>query len=131
MKMQRTTPQRRLVRSIFEGAHRPLTVNQAYLLARREIPTIGCATVYRSIAILVEEGTLAAIQFPAKSVCYQLVTDRHRHYFLCETCEQIITFENCVDGVKELTPPGCRVASHEIILYGQCQDCLRSDDSKC
>ena len=130
MSMQRNTRQRRLVRSIFEDARRPLTAQQTYLLARSQMPTIGCSTVYRCIAHLLEEGCLKTIHLPAKSVCYELTNHAHHHYFLCKTCDAVITFENCLEGVKELSPPGCKVTTHEIILYGHCRDCLTSKSKR-
>jgi Fur family ferric uptake transcriptional regulator len=126
---QRNTLQRRLVRSIFEGARSPLTVQQTHRLARLQMPTIGCATVYRCIAHLLEDGWLKTIHLPTKSVCYERTGLAHHHYFLCEACDTVITFEKCVDGLKELSPPGCSVTSHEIVLYGHCHGCLNSESA--
>ena len=127
MSTQRDTPQRRLVRSIFGSAHCPLTVQQTHVLAQMQMPAIGSATVYRCIAHLLDEGWLKAIHLPGKSLCYERTSHTHHHYFLCQTCDVVITFEDRVDGLKDLSPPNCRVISHEIVLYGYCQGCLSSE----
>ena len=51
--MERSTRQRRAIREAFLEAGRPLSPQEVLELARKKVPSLGLATVYRTLKGLV------------------------------------------------------------------------------
>ena len=64
----RDTAQRRAISEVFERADRPLTIEEILRQARRSKPSLGIATVYRTISQLVADHTVVPIQVPEQPV---------------------------------------------------------------
>lgn len=119
----RSTPQRRAIRRAFETAGRPLAPEECLALARREVPRLGPATVYRNIRRLVDEGRLRAVELPGAPARYELPREDHHHHFHCRVCDGVFEVDDCPGGFGELAPGGFRLERHEVILYGLCAGC--------
>jgi Fur family ferric uptake transcriptional regulator len=117
------TKQKQVLVGIFERAKRPLTASEICLEARREIPSLGIATVYRAIKQFVTEGQIRAVEIPGVAPHYERAASRHHHFFLCQQCKRLFDLIGCVRGVGSLAPMGFRVQQHEIVLYGECASC--------
>jgi len=100
-----------------------LTAGEICSQARREIPSLGLATVYRAIKQFVTEGQIRAVEIPGISPHYERAARRHHHFFLCQECKRLFDLIGCVRGVGALAPVGFRVEQHEIVLYGECAAC--------
>ncbi len=117
------TKQKRVLVEIFERAKRPLTPVEICSEARREIPSLGIATVYRAIKRFVLEGSIRAVEIPGVPPHYERAASHHHHFFLCQQCRRLFDLAGCVRGVRSLAPLGFRVQEHEIVLYGECAAC--------
>lgn len=118
------TQQKRVLSEVFERAERPLTPGEICEQARKELPAIGIATVYRAIKQFLEDGLIRAVEVPGAAPHYESAARHHHHFFLCQHCKRLFDLVGCVRGVKSLAPEGFRVTQHEIVLYGQCAGCL-------
>ena len=121
--MQRDTSQRRAVRRVFMSVGRPLTPDEVLEYGRQIVPSLGLATVYRNVKILVNEGWLSEVELPGGGLRYELADRPHHHHFLCRSCDQVFDVHRCPDEVETLAPEGFEVDSHELIFFGRCVTC--------
>jgi len=118
------TRQKRVLGGVFERAKRPLTPQEICEEARKEIPSLGIATVYRAIKRLVAEGQVRAVEVSGLAPHYESADRHHHHFFLCQQCKRLFDLSGCVRGVQSLAPSGFHVQQHEIVLYGECDVCV-------
>ena len=124
MTTKRDTQQRRAIRAAIDEANRPLSPREVLETARRTSPSLGIATVYRTLKALVEEGALAQVELPGEPPRYEATGKRHHHHFHCRACDRVYELEGCPDGLRSLTPAGFFLESHEVVLYGRCAACV-------
>ncbi len=117
------TRQKLVLGEVFERAKRPLTASEICQEARRKIPSLGIATVYRAIKRSVSDGQIRPVEIPGVAPHYESAAKHHHHFFLCQQCRRLFNLIGCVRGVRALAPSGFRVQQHEIVLYGECSSC--------
>ncbi len=122
--MRRKTQQRTAILQALEDADRPLSPQEILDSAREDTPTLGIATVYRNIRVLVDEDHLHAVDLPGAPSRYELVGKGHHHHFHCRRCDRVFEVEECPGQLSDLLPAGFELEEHEIILYGRCPDCV-------
>jgi Fur family transcriptional regulator, ferric uptake regulator len=121
--MQRQTRQRDAIRAALAAAARPLSPQELLSAARRALPGLGIATVYRTVKALLAEGALHSVELPGAPARYELAGKRHHHHFHCRTCDGVFEVDACPAGIGRLLPRGFSLERHEIILYGLCAAC--------
>ncbi|MEM9420323.1 MAG: transcriptional repressor [Planctomycetota bacterium] len=119
----RTTSQRAAVRTAIETANRPLSPQEILDLARKEQPSLGIATVYRTVKAGTEDGWLVPVDLPHGPTRYEPAGKAHHHHFECTDCKSVFGVEGCPGELNALVPEGAELTDHEIILYGRCADC--------
>jgi Fur family ferric uptake transcriptional regulator len=120
----RRTGQKSAIRSVLEGADRPLTPLEILALAQEEVSSLGIATVYRNLKSLVEDGSILEVVLPGESArLYERGDHHHHHHFLCRACGRVFDIHACPQNVEGLAPPGFVVDDHELVIYGRCADC--------
>jgi Fur family ferric uptake transcriptional regulator len=124
--MPRDTRQKDCLRHILEEAERPLTPAELLKRAKRKLPGIGLATVYRFLRTMVDTGEARQVIVPGHAPCYERGHLHHHHHLLCRGCGSVFETEGCLPGLERLAPKGFRVESHEIFLYGLCKKCATS-----
>lgn len=90
---------------------------------------VGQATVYRTVALLVDLGLLLRVQDRRGLVCYVAMPVGHRHPLICRECRKVVSF----DGEGDLTylekhleeTTGFTIYGHHLEVYGICADCRR------
>jgi Fur family ferric uptake transcriptional regulator len=122
--MSYNTQQKLVLGGVFERAKRPLTPTEICAEARKRIPSLGIATVYRAIRQFVSEGQVRAVEIPGVPPHYESAARHHHHFFLCRQCRRLFDLIGCLRGVKSLAPAGFSVQKHEIVLYGECAVCV-------
>ena len=121
--MQRDTRQRRAIRRVFMDCGRPLTPEQILQAGQSIVPSLGLATVYRTVKALSLEGWLVEVELPGGVLRYEIAERPHHHHFLCRSCDQAFDIPQCPETVEDIAPEGFEVESHEIILFGRCVAC--------
>lgn len=114
-----------------EGKH--ITIEEMLKLARRKNPSIGYATVYRTLMLLVEAGVAHQRHFEDGQSRFEAVTDHHHDHLICTKCRIIIEFEN--DEIEKLQETvarsnGFKLTGHKMELYGTCKTCQNSSDTR-
>jgi Fur family ferric uptake transcriptional regulator len=121
--VERNTRQKRAIRQALQGAGRPLSTEEVFAAAQREIDGLGIATVYRSIRSLLDDGWLAPVEVPGKGTLYELAGKGHHHHFSCTSCHRVYELDGCDSGVSVRLPKGFRATRHEVTIYGVCAAC--------
>lgn len=121
--MELKTQQRSSILNVLDGLKRPITAKELLEVASEKSPTLGLATVYRNLKRLVESGDVRKIEVAGMPPHYELGNKEHHHFFVCQACLKMFDMEGCLSGFKKILPPGFKMNSHEVIIYGECSDC--------
>ena len=125
--LARTAQRRQILELVLHRKDHP-TADQVYDDARRCLPHISRATVYRVLETLVELGLVAKVSSPGPVVRYDPMTGRH-HHLVCTRCDVLIDVEEGrVDAEVSLPAKGTagfKVQDYSIHYYGLCADCRR------
>src|SRR5207253_9003569 len=90
----KSTRQRDLIVDTFFSQTGHLSVDELVEKAKQRDPSIGAATVYRTMKILNDAGLASARHFEGGQTRYEAVLDRHYHdHLLCTYCGNIAEFE--------------------------------------
>lgn len=128
----RLTPQRETtVEVLLENNNSHLSAEEIYIRVHEKNPSIGLATVYRTLEMLTEMEIVDKINFQDGLTRYDLVkpTLGHAHHHLvCQKCGKIIEIED--DLLTRMTPfflnkYHFQLQDHQMTLYGLCENCQR------
>ena len=124
----RSTAQRRLIiDSFFEGSSH-MTIEDLLAEVRTREPSIGYATVYRTLKLLAECGVASERHFGDGPSRYELADEAstHHDHLICTSCRRIIEFEEPrIEAIQDEIAAryGFEVHSHKHEMYGLCQSC--------
>ncbi len=129
LSMERSTRQRTAIRSVIDAAARPLSPQEILAAVRQSVPEIGIATIYRNLKLLIDEGTIEAVNLPGENPRYEMthLVHHHHHHFHCMRCDRVFVVEGCPGAMDNLAPEGFLVERHELTLYGVCADCGKAE----
>ncbi len=125
---QRSTPQRLLIaETLYHHGH--LNADELHQKVRLDDPTVGYATVYRTLKLLEHYGLVHASNFRDGTSRYEVQVggDEHHDHMICTKCGAIVEFEN--DAIEQLQKEiakshGFTLTSHRMDLYGLCPNCV-------
>ena len=125
----KSTGQRRLITEVFfdprfKNDHP--SVDDLYQQVRSRDPSVGYATVYRTVKLLVECGLASPRQLgPSdKETRYEPESPgEHHDHLVCLDCGHIVEFEN--EEIEALQHQvanayGFSIREHRMVLYGHC-----------
>ena len=121
--LKRTTAQRRVIEGLFTQHERPLSVNEIFTYGREVVPSLNIATVYRTLKILVDNGSLDKIHHPSFGALYERSGKDHHHHFFCRECNRAYELPGCALKIDDAAPDGFVVEGHEVFLLGKCPSC--------
>lgn len=121
--MERHTRQRGAVRRVLQRAGRPLTPAEILLDARREISSLGIATVYRNIRALLDERWLTTVELVGEPARYELAGMPAHDHFRCRVCGAVFDVPSVPPADHRPLPVGFRLERHETVLHGVCAGC--------
>ena len=89
---------------------------------------VGIASVYRILDLLVEQGLVQKIDLGGGRAHYEAAHSGHghHHHLVCTECGRVEPFaddelERALERIE--TQAGYRVATHDVLLRGSCDDC--------
>jgi Fur family transcriptional regulator, ferric uptake regulator len=120
----RVTPQRRVVLEAIESLRDGFTLVELYDRARETEPTLGLATVYRTIELLRRTGSIRPLVTDGRPT-YVRCHAGHHHHLVCTTCGAVEETELCAaPSAAELRQRhGFRAEAHQVDIYGTCGRC--------
>ena len=121
------TPQRRLILETMlkQGDH--LSSEELYARVKKKDPSIGQATVYRTLKLLNESDLIEPLDFADGVTRYEASYGKEHHdHLICERCgKNIEIFDETIEHRQEAIAKeyGFTLCSHKMYLYGICPDC--------
>lgn len=127
-----TDQMRDLVRHIF-AKHSHFDADQLIDELRAAGKAISRATIYRTLAKLVDAGMLRTIALGPRTVYDHDYGYPWHEHLVCETCHAIIEFQH--EGVERLLRDIARahrfrVTGHTLLLRGECGACADADAAR-
>lgn len=124
----RPTRQRLLVLTELADEPDDATAQTLWQRLRAHDEGVGLATVYRTLALLHEQGVVDSLSHHGGERCFRLCTDGHHHHLLCERCHRVVEIDECTLGswVDDVARRHGFVASeHRVEISGVCEACRR------
>jgi Fur family ferric uptake transcriptional regulator len=123
-----TEPRRNLLQMV-AGYRSPFTAEQLYADVRDAHPSIGRATVYRTLDLLHARGWLSRVHREDGEHAYVLADSGHQHYLVCKGCGEVTAFEGCdldalLGGLASRL--GFEIEGHWLEAFGRCRRCRRA-----
>ena len=97
---------------------------------RRKGPAVSRATLYRTLARLVEAGLVHKIEMAEGQAQYEVMVGRHHHdHMICSECGKIIEFFSAeLEALQDAMAAKHRfqITQHLLRIIGVCADCRRA-----
>ncbi len=130
----RMTKPREVVLSILSSRKEHLTADDIYNIAKKIYPTIGFASVYRSLRLFEREGIVEAVFVNGKKKRFQLKKRREKIkiHLICTNCGKIKDFsgrnkevKGFVDEIKKVLAEkySFKLSTLEMQIFGECDKC--------
>lgn len=125
----KATRQRIYLYELLKKQEKPLTAEDIYLLAKKEIDYFNLSTVYRVLDIFVKNNLIIKSKLDIDEKFYfEITRDKHRHYLLCIYCNQIIPLSDCpIEKYEEqiAKETGYSIVDHNLEIKGICPNCQK------
>jgi Fur family transcriptional regulator, ferric uptake regulator len=124
---ERVTRQRLLIAGALDAAGRQLTAQELWERLRRRDPTIGRATVFRTLEALVAAGVARRLEQDGHVYAYVACRPEHHHHLSCDRCGRV---EEIAEGVIQpvadqvRADSGFRIDDARVDFYGLCASCV-------
>ncbi len=123
----RNTPQRNRIIEVFLNEKGHLTIEELYDLVRQEDPSLGQATVYRTMKLLCDAGLARELHFDGIAR-YEHAGSAHHDHLICERCgKNIEVVDSNIEALQDALARkhGFTPTSHRLYLYGICPECRK------
>ena len=114
---------------VFLKTERHLSAEELYDIVREKNPSIGYATIYRTLKLLSEAGLCRELQADGRITRYEHLHNRDHHdHLVCTECGKMVEFEIPeIEALQEkiARKNGFVLKNHRWELYGLCSDCTR------
>jgi Fur family transcriptional regulator, ferric uptake regulator len=123
---ERVTRQRLIVADVLADAGRQLTAGELYERVRRAEPSLGRATVFRTVDRLVEAGVARRLELEGHVYAYIACQPEHHHHLSCTSCGRVEEIPE--SWVQPIADRASRRLDFEIDdgrldFYGRCAAC--------
>jgi Fur family ferric uptake transcriptional regulator len=126
--LRRTAARRKILDAVFHGRGHFTAEDLLDAMRSRDV-RVSRASVYRTLALLVEGGWVETREFRRGQLMYECMVGQHHHdHLICTVCGRIVEFENEeIERLQDETARrhGFRLETHSLRLFGRCASCLR------
>jgi Fur family ferric uptake transcriptional regulator len=123
---ERVTRQRLLVANALAADGRQLTADQLYRRLRRQEPSIGRATVFRTLETLVDAGVARRLELDGHVYAYVACLPAHHHHLACTRCGRVEEIDEAyIQPIAErlAREMGFEIDDARLDFYGRCATC--------
>ncbi len=128
----RWTPQRKMILNIFLSFDGHVQIDPLLEKTQTQDPSLGIATLYRTLKLLIDCGLVEAHSFQNGKKTYERVFHvRHHDHLICVRCEETIEFEHPLIEKYQIEiceAYGFTLKSHKMELFGVCGNCEKIDN---
>lgn len=122
----RPTRQRQVVADALAELETFSSAQEIHALLAERGENVGLATVYRTLQLFAESGSLDALRGDDGETRYRQCSSGHHHHLVCRTCGRTVevegpTVERWADRVA--SEHGFTDVSHTLEIFGQCAEC--------
>jgi Fur family transcriptional regulator, ferric uptake regulator len=125
----KSTRQRDIILDFFLSSKRHMSVEELYRELRTRHPSIGYATVCRTLKLFAQSGIAREMRIGDGQTRYEHIMEgEHHDHLVCTGCGAIAEFENKTieDLQKDVAEShGFIIDSHKLELYGLCAKCRK------
>jgi Fur family ferric uptake transcriptional regulator len=126
------TPGRRIVIDSLADRETLFTANDVVNWVDQVDPSIGRATVFRTLDLLSQIGVLNRVHGDNGCHSYTVCDTGHHHHLVCTRCGRVIPFE--LSGIEEEIRHAAdqmkfAVSAHRVELFGLCANCQAAESS--
>ena len=120
---------RNKILNVFLNTETHLTAEDLYNLVKKKYPSIGQATVYRSLKLFCQSGLCRELKFEDGVTRYEhLYGHKHHDHLVCTKCGKFIEiFDREIEKLQEklFKQYGFHPQRHKMELYGVCKKCKK------
>jgi Fur family ferric uptake transcriptional regulator len=124
------TGQRDLILDTFLRTEDHLSSEDLYRLVKKDDPSIGQTTVYRTLKLLTEAGLAREVRFGDGITHYEHnYKHQHHDHMICSECGRIIEFFSAeLEAIQDAMAAKHRfqVTQHLLRIIGVCAECRRA-----
>ena len=123
---ERVTRQRLAVAAALIDAGRQVSAQELYARMHRRDPSIGRATVFRTLEALVASGVARRLELDGHVYGYVACRPEHHHHLACDRCGRVEEIDEAyIRPVAErvATNLGFRIDDARVDFYGLCANC--------
>jgi Fur family ferric uptake transcriptional regulator len=125
----RRTAQRDLILETFLRTEDHLTSEDLYQLVKREDPSVGHTTVYRTLKLLTDAGLAREVRFGDNKTYYEHhFNHQHHDHMICTNCGRVIEFYSAeIEALQDQMADnfGFQPTHHSLRLWGICSECQK------
>lgn len=130
-KRLKMTPQRMRILDAFLLSEGHLTSEELYGRVKKADPTVGQATVYRTLKLLADSGIAQEVDFSDGVARYEHgFHQEHHDHLICTRCRATVEVsDEEIERLQEslAAKHGFRLTGHSMCLYGLCSKCRKAD----
>jgi len=124
----RWTPQRKSILKVFLQQKGHVPIDDLHKKIQAQDPTIGIATLYRTMKLLMDAGLAEMHTFNEKTTYEHLYQIRHHDHLICKVCGKTVEFEHPL--IEKYQVEVCErhnftLKSHRMELFGICYECQK------
>lgn len=128
----KNTPQRLRILEVFLSAEGHPATEDIYATVKALDPSVGQATVYRTMKLLCDSGLAREVQFGDGVSRYERrIGIAHHDHLICEHCGRTIeVVDQEIERLQEdlAQKHGFTPTRHHLYLYGLCPACKKTPD---
>ncbi|MBU1007004.1 MAG: transcriptional repressor [Candidatus Omnitrophica bacterium] len=124
---------------VLDKVDRHLNAEQIYKRASEIYPTLGLATVYRNLELLVRIGLVWKFDVGDDKTRYEIAQwsrETHHHHLICKKCNSVIDYSESIDNERDFLREreknlsrkyNFKIENHCIDFFGLCSKCKNTD----
>ncbi len=121
----KVTPQRLAILQMIKGDRTHPSAEKIYREISKQFPGISFATVYNTLARLVEVGEIQELDIDPNKKRFDPYTSLHYHFY-CKTCGKVYDVDWDVSFAPNIQKiDGHRVEAIQLNFKGVCKDCSK------
>ncbi len=124
------TEERQAILDCIFASHKHFEADELLVELRLNDKRISKATIYRTLALLVQSGLLREVIFGERHTHYEHIYGHEHHdHMICNKCGKIIEFVEY--KIEKLQDDVCKrykfkAESHRMQIHGLCEDCCKA-----
>ncbi len=123
----RRSDQRQQILDVFLKTESHLTAEDLYNIVKKKNPSIGYATIYRSLKLFSEAGLCRELHVNDGTTRYEhLYKHNHHDHLICTKCGKFVEIESPeIEALQNQLAKknGFELIKHRLELYGLCSAC--------